>query len=161
MRHFKNVIVRIPGKGISEGITSNPDLGKPVHKNALVQHENYVAALSKCGVKVNVLPPNDEFPDSCFMEDTALCTDKCAIISRPGAETRRDETQLEDFRKMLSSFYTNVHEIKAPGLVEPGDIMMGWRYFLCWKICTYKRRRFQTNERNSRKIWKNSYPSST
>ena len=124
MRHFKNVIVRIPGKGISEGITSNPDLGKPVHKNALVQHENYVAALSKCGVKVNVLPPNDEFPDSCFMEDTALCTDKCAIISRPGAETRRDETQLEDFRKLLSSFYTNVHEIKAPGLVEPGDIMM-------------------------------------
>ena len=124
MRHFKNVIVRVPGKGISEGITSNPDLGKPVHENALVQHENYVAALSKCGVKVNVLPPNDDFPDSCFMEDTALCTDKCAIISRPGAETRRDETQLEDFRKMLSSFYTNIHEIKEPGLVEPGDIMM-------------------------------------
>ena len=71
-----------------------------------------------------MLPPNDDFPDSCFMEDTALCTDKCAIISRPGADTRRNETQLEDFRKLLSSFYSNVHEIKAPGMVEPGDIMM-------------------------------------
>ncbi|GAB7232309.1 dimethylarginine dimethylaminohydrolase family protein [Facklamia hominis] len=124
MTHFKNVIVRIPGHGISEGITSNPDLGKPIYEKALVQHEHYVEALSKCGVKVNVLPPNDEFPDSCFMEDTALCTDKCAIISRPGAETRMKETQLEDFRKLLKSFYTNVHEIHEPGTVEPGDIMM-------------------------------------
>lgn len=74
MRHFKNVIVRIPGKGISEGITSNPQLGKPVYENALVQHEHYVEALAKCGVQVNVLPPNNDFPDSCFMEDTALCT---------------------------------------------------------------------------------------
>lgn len=125
MRHFKNVIVRIPGKGISEGITSAPELGKPVYENALVQHEHYVEALAKCGVKVNVLPPNHDFPDSCFMEDTALCTDKCAIISRPGAETRRNETQLEDFRKMLKGFYGNtLHEIKAPATVEPGDIMM-------------------------------------
>ena len=124
MKRFKNVIVRIPGRGISEGITSNPELGKPVYENALVQHEHYVEALTKCGVKINVLPPNDDFPDSCFMEDTALCTDKCAIISRPGADTRRNETQLEDFRKLLSSFYSNVHEIKAPGMVEPGDIMM-------------------------------------
>ena len=124
MKRFKNVIVRIPGRGISEGITSNPELGKPVYESALVQHEHYVEALTKCGVKINVLPPNDDFPDSCFMEDTALCTDKCAIISRPGADTRRNETQLEDFRKLLSSFYSNVHEIKAPGMVEPGDIML-------------------------------------
>ncbi|WP_028124971.1 dimethylarginine dimethylaminohydrolase family protein [Eremococcus coleocola] len=124
MGHFKNVIVRIPGAGISEGITSNPELGKPVYENALVQHEHYVEALAKCGVKVNVLPPNNDFPDSCFMEDTALCTDKCAIISRPGAQTRQCETKLEDFRTMLESFYGNIHEIKAPGTVEPGDIMM-------------------------------------
>ena len=38
MTHFKNVIVRIPGRGISEGITSNPDLGKPEYEKALVQH---------------------------------------------------------------------------------------------------------------------------
>lgn len=124
MTHFKNVIVRIPGHGISEGITSNPELGKPIYEKALVQHEHYVSALTQCGVNVHVLPPNDEFPDSCFMEDTALCTDKCVIISRPGADTRQKETQLEDFRELITSFYTNVHEIEAPGTVEPGDIMM-------------------------------------
>ena len=55
MKRFKNVIVRIPGRGISEGITSNPELGKPVYESALVQHEHYVEALTKCGVKINVL----------------------------------------------------------------------------------------------------------
>ncbi len=124
MAHFKNVIVRIPSPAISEGISSGTYEGTPIYHKALIQHENYVSALSKCGVKVNVLAPNNDFPDSCFMEDTALCTDKCAIISRPGAETRMDESKLEDFREMLSSFYTNVHEIEAPGTVEPGDIMM-------------------------------------
>ena len=72
MRHFKNVIVRIPGKGISEGITSNPQLGKPVYENALVQHEHYVEALAKCGVQVNVLPPNNDFPDSWRIQLFAL-----------------------------------------------------------------------------------------
>ncbi|MGX7349953.1 dimethylarginine dimethylaminohydrolase family protein [Dolosicoccus paucivorans] len=124
MTHFKNAIVRLPGQGISEGITSDTTLGKPDYKKALVQHSHYVSALTRCGVKVNILPPNDDFPDSCFMEDTALCTDKCVIISRPGTDTRMKETQLEDFRNMIQSFYTNVHEIKAPGTVEPGDIMM-------------------------------------
>lgn len=124
MAHFKNVIVRIPCPAISEGISSGVYEGTPIYHKALIQHENYVSALSKCGVKVNVLAPNNDFPDSCFMEDTALCTDKCAIISRPGAATRMDESKLEDFREMLSSFYTNVFEIEAPGTVEPGDIMM-------------------------------------
>ncbi|MFD2387984.1 hypothetical protein [Enterococcus rivorum] len=64
---FKNVIVRVPSKSISEGLTSANE-GKPVYSKALVQHENYVSALTKAGVNVTVLEPKDEFPDSCLLK---------------------------------------------------------------------------------------------
>ncbi|MGX7173357.1 dimethylarginine dimethylaminohydrolase family protein [Enterococcus ratti] len=125
---FKNVIVRVPSKSISEGLTSTNE-GKPVYEKALVQHENYVSALTKCGVNVTILEPKDEFPDSCFVEDVALCTSKCAIITRPGALSRRKEAILPDMREALESFYENIEEIKEPGTVEAGDIMMVGDHF--------------------------------
>lgn len=125
---FKNVIVRVPSKSISEGLTSANE-GKPIYEKALVQHENYVSALTKCGVNVTVLEPKDEFPDACFVEDVALCTSKCAIITRPGAETRRAEAALEDMHEALRKFYDNIEEIKAPGTIEAGDIMMVGDHF--------------------------------
>ncbi|RVU54478.1 dimethylarginine dimethylaminohydrolase family protein [Anaerosphaera multitolerans] len=125
---FKNVIVRVPSKTISEGLTSANE-GKPVYEKALVQHENYVSALTKTGVNVTVLEPKDEFPDSCFVEDVALCTSKCAIITRPGAESRRKEAELEDMIEALKSFYDNIEYIKAPGTIEAGDIMMVGDHF--------------------------------
>lgn len=120
---FNNVIVRVPGKSLVEGL-SGADEGKPDYTKAIVQHENYVSALTKTGVGVNVLPPMEEFPDSCFIEDNALCTSKCVIISRPGAPTRQKEVQSEDLKNTLSKFYDNIEEIEAPGTIEPGDIMM-------------------------------------
>ncbi|MGY4105012.1 dimethylarginine dimethylaminohydrolase family protein [Ignavigranum ruoffiae] len=127
---FKNVIVRVPSKSISEGLTSANE-GKPIYEKALVQHENYVSALTKCGVNVTVLEPKDEFPDACFVEDVALCTPKCAIITRPGAETRREEAALEDMHQALRKFYDNIEKIEAPGTIEAGDIMMvGDHYYI-------------------------------
>ncbi|MBN7274750.1 N(G),N(G)-dimethylarginine dimethylaminohydrolase [Ligilactobacillus pobuzihii] len=125
---FSNVIVRVPGKSLTEGI-SGADEGKPNYTKAIVQHENYINALTKTGVGVNVLPPMEDFPDSCFIEDNALCTSKCAIISRPGAQTRREEVQAKDLRPTLSKFYDNIEEITAPGTIEPGDIMMVGDHF--------------------------------
>lgn len=125
---FKNVIVRVPSPSISEGITS-ADLGQPVYEKALVQHENYVSALTKAGVNVTVLEPKNEFPDACFVEDVALCTSKCAIITRPGAETRRAEAELSDMHDALNKFYDHVEQITAPGTVEAGDIMMVGDHF--------------------------------
>lgn len=125
---FKNVIVRVPSKTISEGITS-ADEGKSVYSKALMQHENYVSALTKAGVNVTVLEPKDEFPDACFVEDVALCTSKCAIITRPGAESRRKEAELSDMLEALQEFYERIEYIEAPGTVEAGDIMMVGDHF--------------------------------
>lgn len=125
---FKNVIVRVPSKTIVDGISS-ADLGKPIYGKALKQHEDYVSALTKTGVNVTVLEPNDDFPDSCFVEDVALCTKKCVIITRPGAESRRKEAALEDMHHALKKFYDNIEYIKEPGTVEAGDIMMVGDHF--------------------------------
>ncbi|MGG5318428.1 dimethylarginine dimethylaminohydrolase family protein [Enterococcus sp. AZ072] len=125
---FKNVIVRVPSKTISEGLTS-ADEGKPIYSKALMQHENYVSALTKTGVNVTVLEPKDEFPDACFVEDVALCTSKCAIITRPGAMSRRKEAALPDMLKALENFYEHIEYIKEPGTIEAGDIMMVGDHF--------------------------------
>ena len=125
---FKNVIVRVPSRTVCDGLTSANE-GKPIYEKALVQHENYVSALTKTGVNVTVLEPKDEFPDSCFVEDVALCTSKCVIITRPGALRRRKEAVLPDMLETLKRFYDNIEYIEEPGTVEAGDIMMVGDHF--------------------------------
>lgn len=130
MREFKHTIVRRPGRSLSNGITSAPELGQPVYENAIKQHDNYIETLKTCAVDVTVLEASEEFPDSCFIEDNALCTPKVAIISRPGAPTRQREVQMPDLREALSKFYDNIEQIEAPGTIEPGDIAMVGDHYL-------------------------------
>ncbi len=123
---FTNVIVRIPGKSLVNGIASE-DLGKPDYEKALKQHEDYIEALKKCGVEVTVLEADERYPDSCFVEDTAIVTKKCAIITNPGAPSRKGE-QVE-IKEVLKKFYDNIEEIQAPGTIEGGDVMMVGDHF--------------------------------
>jgi len=126
---FKNVIVKRPCKAMVEGITSAPELGKPNYELALKQHDDYIEALKKCGVKVKVLPADENFPDSCFVEDTAVITRKCAIISNPGAATRNKEAQL--MIPTIKEYFSDdqIEYIKAPGTMEGGDVMMVGDHF--------------------------------
>lgn len=130
---FKNVIVRKPSKSICDGITSAPELGKPNYENALKQHESYIETLKKCGVKVEILESLNNFPDSCFMEDVAVVTKKCAIITNPGAQSRNKET--EYIVETLKKYYDekDIHYIKSPGTLEGGDVMMVEDHFYVGK----------------------------
>lgn len=120
---FKNVIVRRPCRAIVNGITT-ANLGKPDYELALKQHDKYIETLKSCGVDVTVLEANEEFPDSCFVEDVALCTKKCVIVTRPGAMSRREEIMQLDMQETLKKFFSNIEYIKEPGTIEAGDIMM-------------------------------------
>ncbi len=126
---FKNVIVRRPSKLMVEGITSAPELGKPDYELALKQHDNYIKALESCGVKVTVLDAMEEFPDSCFVEDTAVLTKNCAIISNPGAPTRQKESgyMVDTIKKFYSE--DKIEYITSPGTMEGGDVMMVGNHF--------------------------------
>ena len=121
---FSNVIVKRPCPSVCDGITSAPELGKPDYEKALRQHDKYIEALKKCGVNVTVLEADDEYPDSCFVEDVAVVTRRCAIVTNPGAETRNGETAA--IVPILEKFYApqDIHHIQAPGTLEGGDVMM-------------------------------------
>jgi dimethylargininase len=125
---FKNAIVRKPSQSMVKGLSS-ANLGLPDFNKALLQHENYINALLECGVDVTILEADENYPDSCFVEDVALCTPNCAIITRPGAESRRGE--IHEMHEVLKEFYENIEQIQEPGTIEAGDIMMvGNHYYI-------------------------------
>ena len=124
MTKFNNVIVRKPCKAVCDGITSAPELGQPIYEKALAQHEKYIEALKKCGVEVTVLEADERYPDSCFVEDPALITRKCAIITTPGAASRNGEK--DEIIGAVRKFFPEdkIEYIKDPGTLEGGDVMM-------------------------------------
>ena len=103
------------------------DLGMPDYELALRQHADYVRALQQCGLETIVLDADERYPDSVFVEDTALLTPSCAIITRPGAETRRGEEV--ETKEVLTGYYEKIYEVTAPGTLEAGDIMMVGSHF--------------------------------
>ena len=123
---FANAIVRKPGRTMIKGLTS-ANLGLPIYQKATKQHVAYVNALKNCGLKVLELEADENFPDSTFVEDTALLTPYCAIITHPGAATRQGE--IIEIKKSIRKYYSTKEEIIQPGTVEAGDIMMVGTHF--------------------------------
>lgn len=117
---FTHVIVKKPSKSYVEGLTTS-DLGKPDYEQALVQHDHYIKALEKCGVDVTILPADEAFPDSTFVEDTAVISERCAVITNPGAASRRDE--IIAMEKELSKRFDTLEHIHSPGTLEGGDVL--------------------------------------
>ena len=91
---------------------------------ARCQHAGYVAALEAAGVAMTVLPEEPELPDSVFVEDPALILDEAVVLCRPGAASRRRET--DALAPALRSLRP-VFEIKEPGTLEGGDVLKAGR----------------------------------
>jgi len=108
------------------GITT-ASLGQPNFEKALDQHKRYTEVLESCDLKVDVLEEDSRFPDSTFIEDVALCTPHCAIVTNPGAATRRGET--DGMKEVLLHYFKQVERIQAPGTLEAGDVMMVGSHF--------------------------------
>jgi dimethylargininase len=123
---FKKAIVRKPCKHIVNGLRS-ADLGKPGYQLAARQHKQYIEALKDCGLHVTILDADENFPDSTFVEDTAVLTPFCAVITNPGAPSRKGE--ITEIGQVLKNHYTNLEYIKAPGTLEAGDVMMAGKHF--------------------------------
>ena len=145
MKKFNHVIVRRPCKAMTEGISSGLFPGKPDYALALKEHDDYIAALKQCGVDVTVLEADERYPDSCFVEDPALVTRKCAIITNPGAASRNGEKK--EIIGAIKKFFTDdqIEYIKAPGTLEGGDVMMVGDHF-------YVGRSARTNEEGIRQL---------
>ena len=112
-------IVCPPSSSYAEGLTK-ANLGPPRLDLALEQHERYVEALEAAGLQVLSLDPDPHFPDSCFVEDPAIVTERGFLITRPGAESRRGETTR--IAEALHRFQGTVHTIEPPGILDGGDV---------------------------------------
>ena len=119
MQMFSNAIVKQPGRAYIGALTS-VELGEVDFELALRQHAAYVRALQQCGLEVTVLP-SDDLPDSVFVEDTAICMPGRAILTRPGAESRRAE--VESIAAIFSEHFRKVHSIIAPATIDGGDVL--------------------------------------
>jgi len=84
------------------------------------QHAAYRAALAACGVEVEVVAADEDCPDCCFVEDTAVIVGDRALITRPGAPSRRGETPaIADALRA----YVQLVEMTEPATLDGGDCM--------------------------------------
>lgn len=126
--HFTHAITRRPAGSIIRGLravdTGTPDL-------ALMQehHAAYIATLRETGATVIELPSLDAYPDSVFVEDTALCLPQGAVVMRPGAPSRLGEAA--EMAPHLRALYSQVVAITgADSFIEGGDILVTEREIL-------------------------------
>ncbi|MDZ7748480.1 MAG: N(G),N(G)-dimethylarginine dimethylaminohydrolase [Halofilum sp. (in: g-proteobacteria)] len=92
------------------------------------QHDAYRAALAQMGCTVRELEPTPALPDSVFVEDAAVVLDELAVITRPGAVSRRPET--ESVAAALRP-WREPGFIEAPGTLDGGDVLcLGRRVFI-------------------------------
>ncbi|HCR71109.1 MAG TPA: dimethylargininase [Anaerolineae bacterium] len=85
------------------------------------QHTEYVHALEEVGCEVIELPEEPELPDSVFVEDTAFILPELAVITRPGADSRKPET--ETIIKALSPYKALIH-VSEPATIDGGDVLV-------------------------------------
>lgn len=88
---------------------------------ARAQHHGYVNALKASGCEVVELPAEADLPDSVFVEDTAFILPEVAIITRPGADSRKPET--ESIVQALSP-YKRCVQVHEPATVDGGDVLV-------------------------------------
>jgi dimethylargininase len=105
---FGRALVRRPGGPV-------PDAAR-----ASKQHADVAAALRALGVEVEVLPGSAQWPDCCFVEDTAVVSDALAFITRPGARERRGEEAA--VREALARSRP-VTALAAPLRLDGGDVL--------------------------------------
>lgn len=125
---MKHAIVRLPAANFEQGLTSG-GFGSPSFAIATSQHAHYCAALRNCGLELAWLAADSEYPDSTFVEDTAVVTPTSAIMTRPGAPSRRGE--IRSVESVLREFRSQIDTIVAPGTLDGGDVCAaGDKYFI-------------------------------
>lgn len=97
------------------------------YERAVRQHKEYCGFLDYHGVKALTLEGSADYPDSCFVEDTAIVVDEVAIIASMGAASRRDESRA--MQKALAP-YRPLEFIQLPATIDGGDVVKAGRTIL-------------------------------
>lgn len=119
---FTHAITRRPAASIIRGLRA-VDTGTPDLAVMQAHHADYVSALRATGAEVIELPALEDYPDSIFVEDTALCLPQGAVVMRPGAPSRLGEAA--EMAPVLAGLYAQIRRIEGEGsFIEGGDILV-------------------------------------
>jgi dimethylargininase len=124
---IRRAIVRPPSASFAAGISAANE-GPPDLRVALEQHARYCDALRACGLQVTCLEPDPRYPDGTFVEDTAVVTERGAMLARPGAPSRTGE--VAGMGPALRRYFSDLAQIAAPGTLDGGDICQVDEHFL-------------------------------
>ncbi|MFE0452730.1 dimethylargininase [Streptomyces sp. NPDC058914] len=117
----KKALIRRPSPRLAEGLVTHLEREKVDVGRALEQWEAYVEALRTHGWETVEVDPADDCPDSVFVEDTVVMYKNVALIARPGAESRRDETA--GVEEAVARLGCSVNWIWEPGTLDGGDVL--------------------------------------
>lgn len=87
---------------------------------AILEHSAYEDALRGLGARVVRAPDAPDQPDAVFVEDAAIVLDEVAVITRPGAPSRRPETI--GIAQLLGN-YRPLRHLEAPATLDGGDVL--------------------------------------
>ena len=118
----RHALVRRPSSRLADGLVTHIERSDDVDTDlAERQWAGYVDALHSAGWTTHEVPAADECPDSVFVEDTMVVYDDLAVISRPGADERRPETDAAEAAVRAQGY--RVAHIEAPGTLDGGDVL--------------------------------------
>ncbi len=118
---FPTALARKPSPSFTNALSGHPQKHQINYPLACEQHLAYTEALKQAGAEVVTLEPLAGFPDSCFIEDTAVIFERKALICSMQAETRRGETA--SVAEAIKNYRTIQH-LKPPATVDGGDILV-------------------------------------
>ncbi|CAL4073854.1 unnamed protein product [Meganyctiphanes norvegica] len=126
-RHFTHAIVRGVPKSLARSAVGLN--GKVNLEKAKMQHKIYVSTLREVGLEIIELPPDENYPDCVFVEDTAVVCNGTALVSKPGHPTRRKEADY--MRSILKNeLGLQVSEIEDPAAtLDGGDVLFTGKEF--------------------------------
>ncbi|WP_426516189.1 dimethylargininase [Diaminobutyricibacter sp. McL0618] len=120
-RGARIALVRIPASNLVDGLTTHIDREPVDPERADQQWDGYVAALAAAGWETVEVAPADALADSVFVEDTAVVFGETAVITRPGADSRRDE--ITGTEAALQAQGLAIERIQEPGTLDGGDVL--------------------------------------
>lgn len=114
-------VTRAVSPAIARCELTHMDRGEIRWEVAMDQHRRYESALVDLGFQLISLPAESEYPDSVFVEDTAIVLPELAVLTRPGAPSRRGETSTV---AATLAPYRSIHPIVEPAILDGGDVLV-------------------------------------
>lgn len=117
----KVALVRAPAANLAEGLITHIKRKKVDVELADQQWDGYVAALNAAGWQTIEVEPRDDLADSVFIEDTVVMLGKVAVLTNPGAESRKPE--IAGTEATLGELGVTMERIVSPGALDGGDVL--------------------------------------